>query len=79
VPKLLTEEQEHERGRISKECFRITPILTRFVPADFNLFSKVKEQLGDITLAQDIFNSSLEQVIKTITSEEFVAAYTAVG
>jgi hypothetical protein len=41
----------------------------------FHLLPKVKDHLTVITLTQDTFKSIWEQVIMTLTSEEFAAAY----
>jgi hypothetical protein len=35
----------------------------------------VKEQLADITLTQGTFKSKLEGAIRTVTIEDFAAAY----
>jgi hypothetical protein len=43
--------------------------------AGFDLLPKVKDHLTVITLTQDTFKSIWEQVIMTLTSEEFAAAY----
>jgi hypothetical protein len=43
--------------------------------ADFALFSKVKDHLDVITLAQDTLKSTLERAIRTLNTKEFVAAY----
>jgi hypothetical protein len=43
--------------------------------AGFHFLPKVKDHLRVITLTQDTFKSIWEQVIMTLTSEEFAAAY----
>jgi hypothetical protein len=39
----------------------------------------VKQHLANVTLTQDNYRSSWERAIKTITTDEFAAAYTADG
>jgi hypothetical protein len=46
-----------------------------FSPADFFLFPEVKQHLANVTLTLDIFRSSWEWAIRTITTDEFAAAY----
>ena len=46
-----------------------------FTLADFFLFPKVKEQLAGITLTQQSFRSTWDQVLKTISAAEFATAF----
>jgi hypothetical protein len=39
------------------------------------MFPEVKQHLANVTLTQDTFRSSWERAIRTITTDEFVAAY----
>jgi hypothetical protein len=75
VPKLLTKEQKHERVRVSQECFLIIPTHLTCHLLIFFLIPKVKEQLENINLTQGTFKSNLEQATRTITIDEFAAAY----
>jgi hypothetical protein len=46
-----------------------------FSPEEFFLFPKVKEQLAKITQAQNNLKCNWERAIRTITKEEFAAAF----
>jgi hypothetical protein len=43
--------------------------------ADFVLFPKGKDHLDDITLTHDTLKSTWERAIRTLSTEEFAAAY----
>jgi hypothetical protein len=75
VPQFLTKEQKHERVRIRQECFLTTPTHQICHQLTLFLFLKVKELLADTSLTQNPFQSILEQVTMTITTEEVNAAY----
>jgi hypothetical protein len=75
VPQLLTKEQKHERVRIRQECFLTTPTHQICHQLTLFLFLKVKELLADTSLIQNHFQSILERVTVTLTTEEITAAY----
>jgi predicted RNA-binding protein (virulence factor B family) len=75
VPQLLTKEQKHERVRIRQECFLTTPTHKICHQLTLFLFLKVKEHLADTSLTQNHFQSILEWVTVTFTTEEVTAAY----
>jgi hypothetical protein len=82
VPKLLTQDQKHERAMISQECLltilthQFWLIMTFFhLPKEVRATSQHQLQLAIITLTQNTFKSILERAIRSITIEEFAAAY----
>jgi hypothetical protein len=68
-------EQKHERVRIRQECFLTTPTHQICYQLTLFLFLKVKEHLADTSLTQNHFQSILERVTVTFTTEEVTAAY----
>jgi hypothetical protein len=61
--------------RIRKECFLTTLTHQISHQLTFFLFPEVKQHLANVTLTLDTFRSSWERAIRTITTDEFAAAY----
>jgi hypothetical protein len=51
------------------------PHLPHLAPADFFLFPKVKSELAGISLTQDTFKTTWEELVCRITKDEFAAAF----
>jgi histone-lysine N-methyltransferase SETMAR len=51
------------------------PYSPDLAPADFFLFPKLKSELAGISLAQDTFKTTWEGVVRSITKDEFAAAF----
>jgi hypothetical protein len=75
VTQLFTKEQKHERVRIRQECFLTTPTHQIYHQLTLFFFLKVKEYVADTSLTQNHFQSILERVTVTFTTEEVTAAY----
>ena len=51
------------------------PFLLFLTPVDFFLFTKVKSELAGKPLTQDTFKKSWEGAIRTVTKDDFTAAF----
>jgi hypothetical protein len=51
--------------------------LPDLTPADFFLFSRVKEKLTGLTLTQESFKNSWEGVVRSIAKEDYATAFSA--
>jgi hypothetical protein len=49
--------------------------LPDLAPADFFLFSRVKEKLAGLTLMQESFKNNWEGVVRSIAKEDYAAAF----
>jgi hypothetical protein len=54
-----------------------SPYLPDLAPADFFLFSRVKEKLAGLTLTQESFKNSWEGVVRSIAKKDYAAAFSA--